>query len=45
MMRAANKTVPTNIGYIQWLSLATPTLKVALAGRNPSLVARTSKCG
>ena len=38
-------TVSTNIGCIQWLSLAQPALKVALAGRNPSPVARTSKCG
>ena len=35
----------TNIGCNQWLSLAKPTLKVAHAGRNRSLVAHTSKCG
>ena len=31
--------IPTNIGYSQWLSLAKPTLKVALAGRCRSLLA------
>jgi len=35
----------TNIGYIQWLFLVKPTLKVALVDRNRSLVAHTSKCG
>ena len=38
-------TVPINIGYIQWLSLATLTLKVAPAGRCHSLFAQTNKCG
>ena len=31
-------TIPSGIGYIWWLSLAKPTLKVALASRNHSLV-------
>ena len=37
------RTVSTDIGCNQWLSLAKPPLKVGLAGRNRSLVARTSK--
>ena len=39
------RTVSTNIGCNQWLSLAKSPLKVVLAGRNRSLVLRTSKCG
>ena len=39
------RTVSTSIGCNQWLSLAKTILKVALVGRNRSLVARTSKCG
>ena len=35
----------SNIGCNQWFSLAKPTLKVAPAGRNRSLVARTNMCG
>ena len=38
-------TVSTNIGCNQWLSLAKTLLKVTLAGRNRSMVARTNKCG
>ena len=38
-------TVSTSTGCNQWSSLARPTLKVAPAGRNCSLVARTNKCG
>jgi hypothetical protein len=38
-------TVSTNTGCNQWLSLAKPTLKMPLADRNHSLVARTNKCG
>ena len=38
-------TVPTNISYIQWLSLAKPILKVASVGRYCSLLAKTSNCG
>ena len=37
--------VRTSIGCNQWLSLATPPLKVALGGRIRSLVVRTNKCG
>ena len=39
------RTVSTSIGCSQWLCVAKTILKVALAGRNCSLVARTSKCG
>ena len=39
------QTVSMNIGCNQWLSLAKTLLKVALAGRNRSMVAHTSKCG
>ena len=39
------RTVSTNKVCNQWLSLAKTLLKVALAGGNRSLVARTSKCG
>ena len=39
------RTVSTDIGCNQWLSLAKSPLKVGLAGRNRSLVARTSKWG
>ena len=39
------QTVSTSKGCNQWLSLAKTLLKVALAGGNRSLVARTSKCG
>ena len=39
------RTVSTNIGCNQWLSLAKSALKVALAGWNRSLVARTNKHG
>ena len=39
------RTVSTSSGCNQWLSLAKPLLKVALAGRNRSLVTQTSKCG
>ena len=35
----------TNTGCNQWLSLAKITLKVPHAGRNRSLVVRTSRCG
>ena len=38
-------TVCTNTGCNRWLSLAKPTLKVAHAGRNRSLMTRTSMCG
>ena len=34
-------TVPTNIAYTQWLSLAKRTLKVVRAGRNGSMVTCT----
>ena len=37
--------VSTSNGCNEWLSPAYPTLKVAHAGRNRSLVARTGKCG
>jgi hypothetical protein len=37
--------VPTNIGYIYWLSFTKPTLKVASADRSFSLVAHTRKHG
>ena len=37
-------TVRINIDYIKWLSLAKPTLKVAHAGGDHSLVARINKC-
>ena len=36
--------VSTSIGCNQWLSRAKPSLKVAHASRNRSLVAHTSKC-
>ena len=36
--------VSSNTCYIQWLSVAKPTLKVAPAGRNHSSVALTNKC-
>ena len=39
------RTVSTNKGCKQWLSLAKTFLKVALVGGNRLLVARTSKCG
>ena len=39
------RTVSTSKGCNQWFSLAKILLKVALAGGNRSLVARTSKCG
>ena len=39
------RTVSTSKGCNQWLSLAKTLLKVALAGGDRSLVARTSKCG
>ena len=39
------RTVSTNTGCKQWFSLARTLLKVALVGRDCSLVARTSKCG
>ena len=39
------RTVSTNKGSNQWLSLANTLLKVALAGGNRSLVIRTNKCG
>ena len=38
-------TILTNTSYIQWLSLAKQTLKLAHASMNPSLVACTCKCG
>jgi hypothetical protein len=38
-------TVSPSASCNQWLSLAKPCLKVLPAGRNRSLVARTSKCG
>ena len=38
------RTVSTSKGCNQWLSLAKPLLKVALAGGNRSLLACTSKC-
>ena len=38
-------TVSTSTSCNEWLSLAKTLLKVALAGRNRSLIARTSKCG
>ena len=38
-------TVSIDVGYVQWLSLAKPTLKVAPAGRNHSSVACNTKCG
>ena len=38
-------TESTSFGCNQWLSLAKLALKVPLAGRSRSLVARTSKCG
>ena len=37
--------VPNSNDYIEWLSLVKPILKVVRAGKNCSLVARTSKCG
>ena len=39
------RTVSTSTRCNQWLSLAITLLKVALAGRNRSLVACSSKCG
>ena len=39
------QTVSTSTVCNQWLSLAKTLLKVALAGRNHSLVVRTSKYG
>ena len=39
------QTVSTNTGCNQWLSVAKTLLKVALDGRNRSLVACTTKCG
>ena len=36
---------PINIGYIQWFSLAKPTVEVARATRNRSLVPPNNKCG
>ena len=39
------QTVSTSTSCNWWLSLAEPNLKVAQAGRNRSLVARTSMCG
>ena len=38
------RTVSTNTGCNKWLSLAEPSLKVALADRNQSLVACTNMC-
>ena len=38
-------TVSINTSCNQWLSLAKPTLKMAPAGRNCSLMTCTSKCG
>ena len=40
-----HRTVSTNKGCNQWLLLTKILLKVALAGGNHLLVARTSKCG
>ena len=39
-----HRTMSTNTGCNWWLSLAKTLLKVALAGRNRLLIARTSKC-
>ena len=39
------RTVSTSTGCNQWLSLAKTLLKVALVGRNRSLIAHNSKCG
>ena len=39
------RTVSTNNDCNQWLSLAKTLLKMAIVGRNRSLVAHTSKCG
>ena len=39
------RTVSTNTSCNQWLLLAKTLLKVALYGRNRSMVAHTSKCG
>ena len=41
----SQRMMSTNTSYNQWLSLAKTLLKVALDGRNRSLVARTNKCG
>ena len=38
-------TVPTNTGYMQWLSLVKSTLKSTPACRKGPLVTHTSKCG
>ena len=38
-------TASTSTGCNRWLSLAKPTLKVALLNTNRSPVARTNKCG
>ena len=38
-------TMSTNVDYIQWLSLAKPTLKVAYVGTNCSMMVCTNKRG
>ena len=43
--RPLTLTTSINSSCNQWLPLAKPTPKVALASRNRSLVPRTSKCG